>query len=91
MLLGLAGFSVSLFGSDLDTYNGSGVSVFSNNPHRIPDYLNPRLISSSEHEDVSYKVDESSIGSIQDLHGVAFANTKIAAHPTLDYTTGTSN
>ena len=91
VLFGLAGFSIGLLGSDLETYDGSRAAALSYNPHQIPDHLNPGLISSNEHANVSYQIAQSSVGSMQELHSAAFNSTKIVAHPILDYTTGTSN
>jgi hypothetical protein len=91
VLFGLAGFSIGLLGSDLETYDGNRMTSLSYNPHHIPDHFNPRLISSNERADISYQIAQSSIGSMQELHSATFSGTKMVTHPTLDYTTGTSN
>lgn len=91
VLFGLAGFSVNLFGNDLGFYDEFRVSVQANNPHQIPDRLNPRLISVNERLDHFYQVTESSTGSVQALHSMAFDKSVAYNNPVLDYTTGTSN
>jgi hypothetical protein len=91
ILLGLAGFSMNLFGNNLGVYDEFRVSGHLNNPHQIPDRLNPRMISANERADQNYSVEESSTGSIQALHGMAFKRSVAYAKPILDYTTGTSN
>ena len=67
-----------------------------NNPHRIPDNLNPKLRRAIDHldvikrevkEDLSEKISEVS----ETMHSLAFKNIPSVAKPTLDYTTGTSN
>ena len=67
-----------------------------NNPHRIPDNLNPKLRRAIDHldvikrevkEDLSEKISEAS----ETIHSLAFKNNPSVAKPTLDYTTGTSN
>jgi hypothetical protein len=48
ILLGLTGFSMNLFGNNLGVYDEFRVSGHLNNPHQIPDRLNPRMISANE-------------------------------------------
>lgn len=91
ILLGLAGFSMSLFGNNLGSYDEFRVTGHLNNPHQIPDRFNPRLINANERLDQNYSVDESSVGSVQALHSVALNQSIVYVSPTLDYTTGTSN
>lgn len=91
VLFGLTSFSISLFGNDLGLSDEFRVSVYGNNPHKIPDRLNPRLIASNERLDHAFKVDEPSAGSIQVMHGMLFDKSVAYVDPTLDYTTGTSN
>jgi hypothetical protein len=89
--LGLTSFSMSLFGNNLGLDAELHVSGHLNNPHQIPDKLNPRLISANERHDQSYSVEKSSVGSIQALHSIALDKSVAYANPTLDYATGTSN
>jgi hypothetical protein len=89
--LGLTGFSMNLFDNNLGTYNEFRVSGHLNNPHQIPDNLNPRLIRANERLDQNYSVEESSVGSVQALHSMVLDKSVAYVNPTLDYATGTSN
>lgn len=66
--------------------------VDQNNPHHIPDELNPRFhrvqddISSTKNE-----VSEEIASTTETIHAIAFKDRQIDSQPTYDYTTGTTN
>jgi hypothetical protein len=81
----------------------SHVEVSANNPHFLPDELNPKLNWVEQKleagEQKAKDVASEAIGEIkeevaeeaQTIHAIAFKDNKSEAKPIYDYTTGTSN
>jgi len=68
------------------------VSPSLNNPHRIPDHMDPKSQAlSREIQAIKYEVKEEMAEVAETIHDIAFANNHSQSLPILDYTTGTSN
>jgi hypothetical protein len=63
-----------------------------NNPHRIPDHMDPKSQAlSREIQSIKYEVKEGLIEVEETIHSIAFRENRDQASPILDYSTGTSN
>lgn len=63
-----------------------------NNPHRIPDHLDPKSIAlAKEIAEIKYEAKDDVAELSETIHTVAFQGSNSLSHPILDYTTGTSN
>jgi hypothetical protein len=68
------------------------VSPSLNNPHRIPDYMDPKSQAlSREIQSIKYEVKDEMSEVVETIHDIAFRNNHSESIPILDYTTGTSN
>jgi hypothetical protein len=79
------------------------VEVSANNPHYLPDELNPKLnwveqkleVGELKAKDVASEaigeIKEEVAEEAQTIHAIAFKDNKSEAKPIYDYTTGTSN
>jgi enoyl-[acyl-carrier-protein] reductase (NADH) len=68
------------------------VSPSLNNPHRIPDHMDPKSQAlSREIQSIKYEVKEEMAEVEETIHSIAFRDNLGQSHPILDYTTGTSN
>jgi enoyl-[acyl-carrier-protein] reductase (NADH) len=67
-------------------------SYAENNPHRIPDQMNPKSEAlAKEIAEIKFEIKEGIAEIDETVHTVAFQGRTSQSQPTFDYTTGTSN
>jgi hypothetical protein len=68
------------------------VSAGPNNPHYIPDHMDPKSSSLAEEiRLIKVEIAEEVVEVSDTVHSIAFRDQRSQAQPTYDYTTGTSN
>ena len=67
-------------------------SIALNNPHHIPDALNPKLQRLEEKAQfIKEEIKEEISEATETIHSLAFKENKASPRPIYDYTTGSSN
>jgi hypothetical protein len=71
---------------------GSQVYASPNNPHYIPEHMDPKSSSLAEEIRLIKVETQEEVAEVSDtVHAVAFRDQRGQSQPVLDYTTGTSN
>ena len=92
MLVLLVFGSVAIAATNIQLGGDDAVRANPNNPHQIPTHLDPKSKSLSEEiRLIKYEVREEVLEVGDSVHDIAMRDFHGQSHPTLDYTTGTSN
>ena len=92
MLVLLVFGSVAIAATNIQLSGDGAVRANPNNPHQIPEYLNPKSESlSKEIRLIKYEAREEVAEVGESMHVVAMRDFHGQSQPILDFTTGTSN
>jgi len=84
--------SVAIAGTKIQLGVDDSVSATPNNPHLIPESMNPKSKTLSEEiRLIKYEVREEVLEVSDSVHDIAMRDFRGQSKPILDYTTGTSN
>ena len=84
--------TAAIAGGGIQLQDANQVQASANNPHQIPDHMNPKSRSlSDEIKLIKVEIRQDVTETSESIHAIAFHGRQDKSQAILDYTTGTSN